>query len=442
MTETERIYWQKGVPDALRAIFLTAHKRYGAPNLRAALIVLEIANAWAMQGKGAFTKRDLLEFAHSALGYATKREAIRDGFAQLAAIGILVHSGHIYIEREERYEGVQNAPKSSERSSGRPAAHFALVNRATQLARLRTYLSKRLRERTFAPSEKQAVPDQPSAEWFANDPDAEAKAQALGRIDSVRLTAAAKAAAAKALARYQALQDALKAAIEACGGKHLPSTPLPANAYENTRAYIAAYRAALVQAQPGRQVTLRKAAQEIGVAPSTLTAIDQRIGIARLPEYDLVPVTGTGKAMARIAKLLPEAQADPRVQVVAAKSEFEALALDAPHKHLASVKSAKSLDSWAWNQEIEGKTLYLRIQRPSSEVYIGKPIQRNKSVFAALPVAKPKRKRQAARQARRDRLGLWRGFSPRYVRIQLALRGLTPNDDIMAIAAQLPAIAA
>lgn len=154
------------------------------------------------------------------------------------------------------------------------------------------------------------------------------------------------------------------------------------------------------------------------------------MGIARLPEYEIVPLNGRGKASKRIAALAPSLRDDPRVSVVAAPDDSSALESAAPHKHLASVKP-HVLDQWAFHRELQGHYLFLRIQRPSREVLSEKRAAKPRQ--AALPRKRTSKSKQGDKQ-----LTLWRAFSPRYVDVQLTLRGLQNEvDNLLNIAAHL-----
>jgi hypothetical protein len=430
-------YFPQGLPDVLRQTLLGMHKAH--PELDdhgPAVIVWDLWHVALFQGcldpnQGVSVKA--LTDAAAAVGWNTPRATIEKGLDLLEAAGVLQEICTLIIERygegirdqdqDQTPVGVSHFLQKSNPSGQTGRIPRVLFFRPLELTltSLTAFLITLIREHRF-----QALPDTPNVGWFGSDPLAIWKVGKVAEVDAERVTAKAKAAAAKVAERVAAETAARREMLSMESLAAAPSLPIE-GPIRNTRDYRAAYARALVQADPDRTISTVKAAKALGVSRQRLNELYERAGVKRIAQYRVVlEITRSGGFVSEqchaAGKRAVAALNHPAAWLIAVEGEPTAAALsNNPYMCRASGK----VDLFVSQQFRKGRRVFLVVQIHSRETLTERPAHPPRPARTPQPPpSTPKPKRAPSKRGK-----VWRGYSRHFKDTQLALRHLRDKPD-------------
>lgn len=449
-------YFPQGLPDVIRRLLATIHRAHPelADHAPAALV-------WDLWHVGLFagefdpnqpvTVRDFVSVA-AAVGWETPRATIEKGMELLEAAGVLQELCILLIERyregiidplhDQTPVGVSKFLQKSNPSgqTGRTPRVLFFQPIELTLTSLIAFLITLIREHRFAPPGRAALPDAPNTGWFGADPLAIWKVGKVAEIDNERVTAAAKAKAAKVAELVAAETATWRGTLSMESVAAAPSLRIEGPIH-NARDYRIALLRATVESNPDRTISTVAAAKEVGISRQSLTAYYERAGVKRVSQWRAVlEITRSGgyvlEQCNKAGRGAKAALNNPAAWLIAIDGGGDdkptAAALS---DNRGTCRVTGKVDLWVSQQFHRGRRVYLCVQIHSRDVLADKPqrpAQREPDPARPPqpppseddPPVTPKPKREPSKRGK-----VWRGYSRHFKDTQLAVRRLRDKSD-------------
>lgn len=457
----ETDHFIQGIPDVLRSAFFYC-------GYHAAVVVFDLINHGRITGQ---IKPEqwisipfLNQIAHQRR-WTTTRNTLETGVHQLIKLGILrqrFDSDDLLSRRH-----IINPPR---RSVGRPSKPF-------RLRRIKVWIPsvlRAVRRRLFEKSH-QDICAKPLAELFGADQKALWKTKMMAKVDQAlgpQKRERLKEAQHKAWQQYEHQIRPIEKNFSLEKLLTSPSTPLESGANcRNANDYVKHYRQAIVNARPGRQIARKEAAAEVGRSVGTLRALDKRIGIERVPEFDNIPIDPGQDLLTQIQQKAPSViqiapcplGTNPRDMKVKTYFGANLIALggEVEERSKTYCFAATTLEelrrllrnaaTWATACASQGYSIVLRVQRASREYFRPEKAEKLSAPHRSTSVTENETEdSQPADQivARTPQTATaasslttvrkvksvqvkwnWTDYNPAFVAQQLAMRGLANHPD-------------
>jgi len=337
-------HFPEGVPDILREQLMTLHKSGYVHDHASAALTYDLWHIGIQEKKWnpqqPITIRALQKLAEEH-DHSTSYQAIRKGITQLIGLGFWKQDEQLIYGR------------------GHPIKQFRACPLQKAIPYFLTEMAYRLREDTF----KDKIPDRVTEEWFPEDDDTTAERLAIHLnfqrselykryADKIQKAVKTYQKKVRHLYRTYRIKNLLK--------KHSSILRSKEDDWRNGKAYRDSYYKlqAIRRSEDNKRITVRKAAEQIGVDPRSLSSIRQRTGIIADPQFEMYPIQSPKNTVEQVDKTAPWTKGRRYGRwLYSENGEFCRLDPESPEDY----------DNWVKQQLNQGYEVQAKIQVASQE---------------------------------------------------------------------------